>query len=184
MTWRALYCYGGRELRAAQDLKDLQIETFCPYEKFKRHTKVRGTTQVRWKDFPLFPNYIFVNCDSFLEATRVRGVLGVVSAGRRPLSIPDKIISRMRELAEPDGLARRLDMTKNSFWFKGREGDKFLFKARSPLHGLIGQITSLAKLDESGEIDAWVELFGRPTEVSLKHTDVAEIVRDDLQPVS
>jgi transcription antitermination factor NusG len=178
MPWRALYCRSGMELSAGAELASLGVKTFCPYERFKRHKSVRGTTQIRWINTPVFSNYLFINTDNLFEVQTIRGVLKLVSIGAKPLVIPDKVIWAMQALAAPDGLIRTEDMTKNSFRFKGKEGDLFTFKSKGPLAGLIGKIASLASLDKTGEVLAWVELLGRTTEVKLNFSEVGKIISE------
>lgn len=175
MTWRAVYCKSGAEIAIAKELSLFGIDALCLYERFKRHTKVAGTTQVRWVNIPVFRNYIFGQVDGVSNLKLIKGVIGVVSSSSRALSIPDRVISQLRLLGDENGLVRQADLTKNSSHFTAAVGDKFAFHSRSPLRGLIGQILSLAKLDETGEIVAWVEAFGRTTEVSLQYSEVSEV---------
>ena len=181
MTWRALYCRSGMELPAGAELTLLGFETFCPYERFKRHKNVRGTIQIRWINTPIFPNYLFVNTDNLFEIQTIKGVLKIVQIGAKPLSVPDKVISALRALADPSGLLHTVDMTKNSFRFKGKEGDKFSFKSKSPLAGLIGKISSISRLDETGEVLAWVDILGRSTEVRLNFSEVGKVLEREAE---
>ena len=178
MTWRAIYCNYRQELVARSELALLGVEAFCPYERFKRHFKVNNATQVRYINLAMFPNYIFANIDNFYLLDSVKGVIGPVNVGRRPLAVPEKIVSTMRALADPDGLVHWTDMTKHSFAFKGKVGERFTVKPRNPLHGFILCISDISRLDETGEIAAFVNMFGRETEVRLDFRSVEKILAE------
>lgn len=182
MSWRALYLQGGTEFRAQDELRALGIETFCPYELHRKHKKNPNSETKRQiiRKVSKFPNYLFANSSRIAELKSARGVIGIVSANSVPLTIPTYVMDRLRSLCEVDGLMKQIDMTKNSYWFTGTPGDNFNFRASSPFFGLLGQITSIARLDKSGEISAWVELFGRRVDVDLPHSEVGEILRDNL----
>lgn len=171
--WRAFYCRSSEELRARDELRALGIEVFCPFERFKRHLKRRGVTiGVFWADVPLFPNYLFARTNSFARLELVRGLGSPIKTSAGPLAVPERVILRMQSLCGPDGLAFKADLTKNSFWFRGRVGDSVQFKPKSPLAGLLARISSISRLDESGTLEAWVELFGQETQVSFPYSEV------------
>ncbi len=178
--WRLFYVQGGKELAIAGDLRERAIEAFCPFERFKRHLP-RG---IAWVDKPLYPSYIFARTDRFAETKLISGVVHVVSRGTRALAVPDNIISTMVGFCSPEGEVRRVDTTKNSFGFRGVAGDRFTFKKRSPLFGVIGEIVSISSLDETGQIRAFVDLFGRLTEISLHFSEVGSLVKDDVRAVA
>ena len=170
MSWRAIYCISGQEALAAKELKSLGHSVFYPFEQFRRHKKVLNTTQVRWVNQALFPGYIFVDAD-FIDLEFVQGAISVVRSGLRPLSIPVGVISALRTLADPDGLIRSEDLTKNSSRLKGAVGDNvYIFKG--PFEGLIAKIHSLSRLDETGEISAWVEAFNGTIKIEVPFTSV------------
>ena len=175
IPWRVFYTQSGQELKARDELQALGVATFCPFQSFKRHRK-RGanvTVGVFWADVPLFPNYLFVRTNSFARVALVRGIIAPVAFGQGPLAVPESIIARLRAVCSPAGLVFKADLTKNSFWFSGRPGDTFRFRNGTPLSGLLGTISDISKLDDSGEIRAWVNVLGGATEVSLDHKDVS-----------
>lgn len=183
-AWRAIYCRGGMEISAARELSAKSVEAFCLYERFKRHFTVKGGTQVRWIAVPVFNNYIFARTDSVSNLKTVKGIVGVVSTATRVLAVPNSVIESLRRLGDETGLVKQADLTKNSSHFSAVVGDKFSFTTNSRLKGLVGQILSLAKLDESGEITAWVEAFGRTTEVTFPYTEVDKILTEPVQQVA
>jgi transcription antitermination factor NusG len=170
MAWRAVYCISGQEGLAAKELTALGHSVFYPFERFKRHKAVLGTTQIRWIDQALFPGYIFVESD-FIDLEFVQGAISVVRSGLRPLSIPGPVINALQRLADASGLIRSEDLTKNSSQFKGKPGDPIRI-VKGPFEGLIAKIHSLSRLDETGEISAWVEAFGGSVKVDFPFTAV------------
>lgn len=170
MAWRAVYCVSGQEASVVKQLREEGLEVFFPHEKFRRHKKVLGTTQVRWIISALFPGYIFVAAD-YLDLGSISGAISVVRSGLRPLVIPTMIISTLQALASPEGLIRSEDLTKNSAHFKSKLGDEISI-IHGPFSGLIAKIASLAKLDETGEISAWVDLMGGQTNLRVHFSDV------------
>lgn len=171
--WRVFYCAPRTELRAQAELTSLGIETFVPFEKFKRHRK-RGnvTLGVSWESVPLFPSYVFARTNAFARVALVRGVVAPVGTALGPVAVPEKVLERLRSLCSPDGLVFAADLTKNSFWFRGRVGDTVRVRGGSPFEGFLGTLTSVARLDETGEVSAWINIFGRETPVSLPHGSV------------
>lgn len=178
--WRLFYVQGGRELGVAKDFRSRDIEAFCPFERFKRHSP-RG---IAWIDQALYPSYLFARTDRIAEIELIRGVVGVVRRGNRALTIPQRILDSMASLCNEEGEVRRLDMTKNSFSFRGETGDRFSFKKKSPLYGIIGEIISTVSLDETGQIRAFVEIFGRLTEISMHFSEVDNIFKYDVKAVA
>lgn len=174
--WRVFYCAPKQELRAQEELRSLGIETFCPYERFKRHRK-RGevTLGVHWESVPLFPSYLFARTNAFARIALVRGIVAPVDTPLGPVVVPEEVLSRLRGICAPDGLVFAADLTKNSFWFRGRPGDTVRVGEASPFAGFLATITSVSRLDETGEIQAWLDIFGRVTPVSLPHTSVSLI---------
>lgn len=181
MTWRAVYCFSGQELRIAGDVTALGLPTFCPYERFRRFTERRGVRVKHWKNVALFPGYFFVETDAYLDRESGRGIISTVKVGHRLLEIPPRLISSLKAVADPTGLIRSEDITRNSYHFRAREGQLIKFKSHTPLGGLVGRIASLARLDETGEVLAWVDMLGRETQVHLHYTDVAEVIGSKSQ---
>lgn len=177
--WRLFYVQGGKELGVARDFRSRDIEVFCPFERFKRHSP----SGISWEDKALYPSYVFAKTDRFTEVKLIRGVISVVSRGPKALSVPDRILSGMSSFCSEEGEVRRFDTTKNSYLFKGEAGDRFTFKKKSPLYGIIGEIISTVSLDETGQIRAFVEIFGRMTETSLHFSEV-DILKDDVRAVA
>jgi transcriptional antiterminator RfaH len=103
--WFAIQAKARRENFGATNLSALGIEILLPRIKFER--LLRGTTLERTK--PLFPGYFFARfCprDSFASVKAARGVLQVLSAGRIPIPVDDRVIRDIRSRMQEDGLIR------------------------------------------------------------------------------
>lgn len=190
-NWRVAYCSSGSELETKGRLTKQGFSAFCPYEVVTRTRKV-WRSQERRKEtvkIPFFPNYIFVNserdgderdrCDLVSET---RGVLLLIKrlderGDPSPVRVPDRIIDRLREISDDDGLMSEKDLTKVSYHFKGRPGDIFRFKRETGLDGLLGRIESTDRLDDTGFIKAWVNLLGGDRLVDISYNAVGKIDR-------
>ena len=76
---------------ASAVLRQKGFEEFLPLYRAKRFWSDR----VKELDLPLFPGYLFCRLDiseRLLPVVTTPGVLGIVSAGRNPVSIPDQEI--------------------------------------------------------------------------------------------
>ena len=177
MGWHAAYTEHGRELFARDNLRARGVETICLFDSVTRRIKVRGQNAYRVvvRDEPLFPHYLFVNTVDYACVRETRGVVDLVKSGGVPLCMPHRVIERLRALAGPDGCMTRLDTTKPSFHFKAAAGDRVEFVKGSPLYGLIGRIASIARLDESGEVTAWVNMLGGERQIEVPYTSLAAI---------
>jgi transcription antitermination factor NusG len=110
--WFAIQAKPRRENFGAVNLSALGIEILLPRIKFERF--LRGTARHGTK--PLFPGYFFARfCprDSFESVKAVRGVLQVLSSGRVPIPVDDRVIRDIRSRVQEDGLIRihRLALT-------------------------------------------------------------------------
>jgi transcription antitermination factor NusG len=177
MTWRAVYCESKRELLARDGLVEAGFRVFCPFEKVTRRIKLRGQNEFRVEtvNVSVFPNYLFIDSDSVFAIESVRGVISLVCAGTNLLPIPDRVMERLFALADPHGCVGSKNSNKISSGFLGVVGSAFEFKGR--LLGLIGHISSLARLDETGEVSAWVEMLGGEHEVQVSHQDVGQFIQ-------
>ena len=169
--WRAIYCVSGRELAVAKELQTFGFEIFCPFERFKRHKAVRGTTQVTWINEALFPGYFFIRSD-FVNLEPISGAIDFVKMRAKLVSVPEALISALRAISSSEGLIRSEDLTRNSAKFKASIGDEIRFKDSGPFAGLIGKIASLTSLDESGEVQVWLDLLGSPRSVRVHYSQV------------
>ncbi len=105
INWFAIHANPRRENFAAINIGSLGIGILLPRIKVER--LVRGATQRGAK--PLFPGYFFARfCpeDSFESVKGARGVLQVVSSGRLPIPVADKVIRDIQDRVQEDGFIR------------------------------------------------------------------------------
>ena len=175
MSWWAAYSEARREKVARDSLTALGLEVFLPQERETVRRKIPRVNQYRLetREVPLFPRYLFVSGElGELRAIKIaRGIIDLVRCGIEPLEVPSVIIERLRAglPAKPE---RRLS-------FRGDVGDKFEF--RGPFKGLIGCIKSIAELDETGNITAWVEMLGAERELEIPFQSVDNLLRGGLR---
>jgi transcription antitermination factor NusG len=90
--WYAIRVQAKFENVASAALRQKGFEEFLPLYRAKRFWSDR----VKELDLPLFPGYLFCRLDiseRLLPVVTTPGVLGIVSAGRNPLSISDQEIA-------------------------------------------------------------------------------------------
>ena len=169
-----------RDLLAAR-----AFEVFCPYERTvievtSRSAGSNGKKKVL-RDLPVFPNYLFVDEDTGdgERAKNTQYVLDVLSMNGHPVTIPEAEVVKWRAAAAPDGLTKITDVTKPSFAFRGRRGDRFRFAKNSPFAGFIGRIESILRLDETGAFSAKVEILGGERLVTVRHDSVDQVILQD-----
>lgn len=102
--WFAVQTQPHAENKAARHLENQGYGVFFPrYRKERRHARRRDVVEA-----PLFPGYIFVALDvTFGRWRSVLSTLGVrrlISAGDRPLALPERVMDEMRARADADGL--------------------------------------------------------------------------------
>jgi transcriptional antiterminator RfaH len=105
INWFAVHAKPRRENFAATNVGALGIEALLPRVKVER--LVRGDAQQGTK--PLFPGYFFARFrpENSLESLRgARGVLRVVSSGRIPIPVQDKVVREIQDRVQEDGLIR------------------------------------------------------------------------------
>lgn len=114
---------------------------------------VRHARQFRTKVAPLFPGYLFVNVDiaeaRWRSVNGTRGVRSIVSAGDRPLPVPDSVIAALRP-----------DETKPVPLEPGTE----LEVVSGPFAGLLAQ---LERLDGGSRVAVLMQLIGGYVSVTL-----------------
>lgn len=189
MAWWAVYSEPKREMRVRDELKRLGAIVFLPYEAVTRRVAVRrgsNVHRVRTADEPVFPRYLFVREGGVglgtVLAARQHGVLGVVRAGEAVLSVPDVVMEPFLAVANDDGLVKSKDLSRLSVRLGWSVGQRFAFKLMDsrdepcPFGGLVGRFTSLAELDTTGRVKAWVEMFGAQREITLSYKDVGAII--------
>jgi transcriptional antiterminator RfaH len=104
-NWFAIHTKPRRENFAAANVRALGIETLLPLLKVDRFAS--GIERMIVK--PLFPGYFFARfCPekAFESVEFSQGVLRVVSSGKFPIPVGDKIIWEIQHRVQGDGLIR------------------------------------------------------------------------------
>lgn len=153
----------------------------CPVEQLTKRRKIPNRNRYRTETVvsPVFGRYLFA-CGAVEQVLSARGVADVVRSGCEALMVADAVITKLQLLTRfVDGIGDLMsarDLTRLSLGFKGAEGDTFKF-AGGPMHGFLGVISSLARLDDRGEVKAYVDMLGSRHEVVVSHKDVGDIVK-------
>lgn len=180
MAWRAVYSGYRQELAARDELKELGIAAFCPYETVTERRLVRratGQTRIVTEDRPIYNRYLFADCDDKELICSARTVSGVVTSGEGfMLTVRERDMLRLFAAADEHGRVDRVDKTRLSLGFEGRVGDTFEF-VEGAFAGFPGKITSLAGLDSHAEVGAEVEIFGRSLPITAPYQSVGHVVR-------
>eukprot|EP01093_Parvamoeba_rugata_P012844 TRINITY_DN3839_c0_g3_i1.p1 TRINITY_DN3839_c0_g3~~TRINITY_DN3839_c0_g3_i1.p1 ORF type:complete len:163 (-),score=23.54 TRINITY_DN3839_c0_g3_i1:763-1251(-) len=96
-SWYLLFCKSRQEERVKANLTNQGIEAFFPL--FKTEKLIRGRRTM--KEFPLFPNYLFVRLNSqnsnFAAVNNTRGVSGFVTYGERYQKVPNQLIHKLQD---------------------------------------------------------------------------------------
>jgi transcriptional antiterminator RfaH len=131
LDWFAIHAKPRRESFAETSVRTLGHDVFLP--KLKLERVARGKR--RLSSSPLFRGYFFARfCPAVsLESVKcARGVLQVVSSGRFPIPVDEKIIREIRDRVEEDGYIRicRRDL---------KPGDLVTIE-EGPLQGMMGRV--------------------------------------------
>jgi transcriptional antiterminator RfaH len=105
VNWFAIHAKPRRENFAATNMSALGIEILLPRVKIQRLTSENAQEGTK----PLFPGYFFARfCpEKALESVKaVRGVLQVVSSGRIPIPIEEKVVREIQNRVQADGFVR------------------------------------------------------------------------------
>lgn len=157
--WAVVQTEVHHESAAALNLRKTGFETYLPQFKMKW----RGD----WKNYPLFPNYLFVRIkDHWHAIARGRGVVRILMAGETPARLSDEVVIQIRSREGQDGfirLARRNPLVGTKVRvLTGQFG------------GHIGIYDGMTAQDRERVL---LELLGRSVPVELARTDRVEIVQ-------
>lgn len=186
------YCESQRELLARDELTAAGVVAFVPYERKKLRThRPYGRSVVEWVSSPIFPRYLFALVldgwtgveETAQRLLHTRGIMHTLNIGSRPLLAADRVVDTLRALGAEDGqVGPGVDLTTVSTQTRMRLGRAvnvgmdFRFKDGGVLGGFIGKVSSLAGLDKSGTLKAWVTMLGGLVEVELRHSDIGSLV--------
>ena len=105
VNWFAIHTKQRRESFAAANISTLGLGILFPRIKVER--LIRGSAQQVIK--PLFPGYFFTRfCpQNSLELVKAAlGVLRVVSSGRMPIPVPEKVVQEIQDRIQVDGFIK------------------------------------------------------------------------------
>jgi transcription antitermination factor NusG len=182
--WHALLCVPRRELSARDELVGRGFQAFCPYEVVPwrkpvntKRGRAEGKTEVVQVERALFSPYIFVNTDDYdglaqqRKMGRLQSVGDFVRVCGKPVVIPARQMAALQRLSGQDGLVGKVQKAASVGLVVGAE-----FKiADGVFKDFMGKVSSLARLDSTGCLTAWVSLFGRVTEVELPIEQVGRV---------
>jgi transcriptional antiterminator RfaH len=106
LAWHAVYTQPGKEVLAAQQLRNQGFDVYLPqYQKLRRHA---GRTDI--VATALFPRYLFVGvameCQRWRSVNGTRGVVGLVMFGEKPIPVPHPVIEEIRSREDETGYIR------------------------------------------------------------------------------
>src|SRR5450755_3202895 len=110
--WYAIHVRSKFERIVSTVLREKGFEEFLPLYRAKR----QWSDRVKQLDLPLFPGYVFCRIDvgeRLLPVVTNPGVLGIVSAGKQPMSVSDLEIEAVRTVLQT--ASDPLDRIANGF---------------------------------------------------------------------
>ncbi|MBV8282812.1 MAG: hypothetical protein JO347_12240 [Candidatus Eremiobacteraeota bacterium] len=146
VNWFAIHAKSRRESFAAANISALGIGILLP--RVKSDCLVSGAVQLRTK--PLFPGYFFARfCpEAFFELVKcARGVLRVVSSGRIPIPVHEKVVQEIQDRIQEDGFIRIRQQDLEP-------GDRVTIQS-GPLEGMIGRVVQ--ELDDQRRVAIFLE---------------------------
>lgn len=168
LSWYALQVHARLASSAATSLRSKGYEEFLPLYKSRR----RWSDRIKYIDLPLFPGYLFCQCnpqERLLPILTTPGVKNVISAGRTPVPVPEEEIASVKRIVK-SGLYVEP-------WPYLPVGSKVRIE-RGPLAGLDGLIVDA---DKGNRLVVSVSLLQRSVAVEIDR-DWAVRSGSDLQP--
>jgi transcriptional antiterminator RfaH len=107
LRWYALHTHPKQEVRADENLRSWNVETFTPRLRARRFNR-NGRPPIPFTK-PLFPRYIFARfrAAEFLHKVRyTRGVASVVGVGHIPTPIDDQVIAIIKSQSDADSIVK------------------------------------------------------------------------------
>jgi transcription antitermination factor NusG len=136
LSWYAIQVRSKLGSVASATLRGKGYEEFLPLYRSRR----RWSDRIKELDLPLFPGYLFCRfdvSDRLMPILTTPGVIGIIGAGKTPVSVDDEEIEAVRAILR-SGLAARP-------WPFLRVGSKVYMEA-GPLVGVEGIITNTDKV--------------------------------------
>jgi transcriptional antiterminator RfaH len=146
VNWFAIHAKPRRENFAATNIAALGIGILLPLVKVDR--LVSGAVQPRTK--PLFPGYFFARfCpEALFELVKcARGVLQVVSSGRIPIPVHEKVVQEIQDRIQEDGFIRIRQ--------QGLESGARVTIQSGPFEGMMGRVVQ--EMDDQRRVAIFLE---------------------------
>jgi transcriptional antiterminator NusG len=150
MPWYAIQTKPRKEPSVQAALDRAGIEVYSP----RIRKPIGAAKQKSWREFSLFPGYVFARFDFGLEYPRVRwtpGLVRVVMSGGTPLAVSDSMLASVREM-EKEGIRLLLRPVR---WKPGSR----VRVGQGPFTGFEGQVA--ATLKGGDRVRILLELFRR-----------------------
>lgn len=157
-SWYALHVLANAEFVVEEALMGYGIEVFLPTWSEKTEWSDRTKTTIR----PLFPGYLFANCEGTTprrEILRVAGVIKVLPTNLNPQPVDRDEIENVRR-----ALATRLPVTRCEY----QTGDEVLID-KGPLAGVKGIVQ---RTKRGTEVIIRIEMLQRSVSVHVEAADV------------
>ena len=160
--WAVLKTKPHKEELARQQLERQGFDLYLPTQT----VTVRHARRTHDRAKPFFPGYCFVVIEPQMRWRAINGTLGVdylISAGDRPLLLPEGFVETLRDqLNAPDGAPMA-----GAF----KPGDKARI-VRGPFVDLIGK---LATIDTKGRVTVLLELLDGTVPVQIPAKNIAPV---------
>jgi len=159
--WYAVHTGAGDEKLACGELKRVGYHVFYPVVRFKR----RAGNRIGEYERGYFSRYLFIAVnqgDDWGRAKRTPGCSCVVYFGGEVVEIPHMVMAELMSRVDHNG--RVVEEYIEPVVFK--EGD--LVRLNENAGAWAGLFAIISRdVDKSGRIKAWIETFGRATEIEM-----------------
>lgn len=156
MEWYAVHIKSRHEQKVYDSLNRKSLSVMLP----KIQVWSRRKDRKKKIDIPLFPGYLFVNCEltreTQIEILKTLGVVNILGYVNRPASIPEEQIVSIQKIVESNVAVRPHPYLKI--------GDKVIVRD-GPLQGTIGYFVSFNT--KKGNLIVSVDLLCRAIEVEI-----------------
>ena len=163
----------------------LGIETYYPMvremrpvprNELSRSQRAAGVTLMRSRVVPFLPYLVFVAAGGRHVVERHPGAIGLVSVAAVPAIIADELIDALR-LREREGGGAIPGGTPIEFIFRAGDRVRIVHGAMAGQVGIVDHdpTVPLERIDSDTRLRLALDLFGRPTPVTLTVADVAKL---------
>ncbi len=157
--WYVVYTQSRAENRAQWHLRNQGFECFVPRcRRTRRHARKTDTVLE-----PLFPRYLFVrfdvNASRWLAINSSRGVITLLTDGKRPVPVPNDVVEKLMAEADEQGVTPLASL--GMFW----KGQEIRIKS-GPFAGQMGEVADvLAK--ERDRVQVLLSMLGVQTSMHV-----------------